>query len=203
MPRTLKWLHGAGKRCMYCIMKCNISPHFGSLTFYTLFVFWEGSRPFLPHEVLFQVRIWYGAGIREGRYGVVVGFCFRNSHHFQIVWFLSHFPLFVFPSVCDIHEHILGQKHLTFSPFYCFTEVSHSTLQARAGRKERVDMTYKCNAVFWNDLSRVILKVPRRWSKLWIVVKYIVWDTQPLNESNIVQLCHSAHCSLRSCIELP
>lgn len=138
MPRTLKWLHGAGKRCMYCIMKCNISPRFCLLTFYV--VFWKGSSPFLPHEVLFHVGIWYGAGIRQGRYGVVVGFCFRNSHHFQIVWFLSHFPLFVFPQCLWYSRTHFGTETPHLLPFYCFTEVSHSTLQTRAGRKERVDI---------------------------------------------------------------
>lgn len=81
--------------------------------FYALCIFFKGlTTPFLPHEVLFYVGIWYGAGIRERGYEVV-GICFRNSHHFFVcVIFVPLSPLYS-PSVCDIHEHILGQKHFT------------------------------------------------------------------------------------------
>lgn len=41
-----------------------------------------------------------------------VGFCFRNVHNFGLCNCCPAYP-FVFPSVCDIHEHILG--HFIFS----------------------------------------------------------------------------------------
>ncbi len=103
----------------------------------------------------FYSRSGFGMGPGLGKGGMEWWWDFASeiATIFRLCDFCPTFPSLYSPSVCDIHEHILGQKHLTFSPFYCFTEVSHSTLQARAGRKERVDMTYKCNAVFWNDLS--------------------------------------------------
>lgn len=83
-----------------------------------------------------------GPGLGKGGMEWWWDFASEIATIFRLCDFCPTFP-FVFPSVCDIHEHILGQKHLTFSPsFYCFTEVSHSTLQTRAGRKERVDIKY-------------------------------------------------------------
>lgn len=90
---ALKWLHGAGKRCMYCIMKCNISPRFGLLMFYALCIFLRVYlHPFCLMKFYSMSGFGMGPGLRE-RGMKWWEFASEIVTIFLFVWFLSYYPL--------------------------------------------------------------------------------------------------------------
>lgn len=58
-----------------------------------------------------------GPGLGKGGMEWWWDFASEIATIFRLCDFCPTFPSLYSPSVCDIHEHILGQKHLTFSPF--------------------------------------------------------------------------------------